>query len=130
VIVANARKLRAIYSNNRKSDELDAQMLAKLGRVDPSLLHPIAHQSEQAQIDLSEVTRGSRAIHARPLPPESDLRRSGLKLAERGGRAAKKKAVVATARKLGVLLHTLWTRQIDYIPVRSVARAEAERAPM
>ena len=59
---------------------------------------------------------------------ESDLRRSGLKLAERGGRAAKKKAVVATARKLGVLLHILWTRQIDYIPVRSIARAEAERA--
>lgn len=55
VIVANARKLRAIYSNNRKSDELDAQMLAKLGRVDPSLLHPIAHQSEQAQIDLFDL---------------------------------------------------------------------------
>ena len=39
-IVANARRLRAIYENPRKSDQLDAQMLAKLARVDPELLHP------------------------------------------------------------------------------------------
>ncbi|MGK0186186.1 MAG: transposase [Verrucomicrobiales bacterium] len=47
VLVANACKLRAIYTNPRKSDELDAKMLAKLGRIDPSLLYPIAHQSER-----------------------------------------------------------------------------------
>ena len=65
VIVANARKLRAIYSNNRKSDELDAQMLAKLGRVDPSLLHPIAHQSEQAQIDLLQIRLRDNLVRQR-----------------------------------------------------------------
>lgn len=63
-----------------------------------------------------------------PFGPDSDLRRSGLKLADRGGRAAKKKAVVATARKLGVLMHTMWVRQSDYIAVRSIAEAEAARA--
>ena len=52
VIVANARKLRAIYQNERKSDERDAQMLAKLARVDRSLLHPVQHVSEQSQRDL------------------------------------------------------------------------------
>lgn len=55
VIVANPRKLRAIYENDRKSDELDAQMLARIGRLDPKLLHPIAHQGEEAQRDLLAV---------------------------------------------------------------------------
>ena len=41
VVVANSRKMRAIYQNERKSDELDARMLAKLARADASLLHPI-----------------------------------------------------------------------------------------
>jgi len=49
VIVANARKLRAIYTNERKCDEKDARMLAKLVRVDPSLLHPIHHGTEADQ---------------------------------------------------------------------------------
>lgn len=55
VIVANPRKLRAIYQSNRKSDEQDARMLAKLARVDPGLLYPISHGSEQAQRDLLQV---------------------------------------------------------------------------
>jgi len=51
VIVANARKLRAIYQNDRKCDKLDAQMLSKLARVDPELLHPIEHSREDTQLD-------------------------------------------------------------------------------
>src|SRR6266446_3091650 len=43
-----------------------------------------------------------------PLGADSDLRRWGLKLAERGGKNGKKRAVIATARKLAVLLHPLW----------------------
>ena len=43
------------------------------------------------------------------LGPDTDLKRWGLKLAERGGKAAKKRAVVAMARKLSVLLLRLWT---------------------
>jgi transposase len=38
VLVANARKLRLIYSNKRKTDEIDAEILARLARVDPKLL--------------------------------------------------------------------------------------------
>jgi len=52
VTVANARKLRAIYQNDRKCDQLDARMLAKLLRADRDLLSPIQHGSEQAQKDL------------------------------------------------------------------------------
>lgn len=55
VITANARKLRAIYTNDRKSDLVDARMLAKLARVDPSLLHPIRHGSEQCQKDMLAI---------------------------------------------------------------------------
>lgn len=55
VTVANARKLRAIYQNDRKCDELDARMLAKLLRVDRDLLSPIEHGTEQAQKDLVAI---------------------------------------------------------------------------
>jgi transposase len=60
-----------------------------------------------------------------PFGPDSDLRRWGLALAARGGRSAKKRAVVATARKLAVLLHRLWVTGEAYVPVRDAARAAA-----
>jgi hypothetical protein len=43
-----------------------------------------------------------------PFAQDSDLRRHGMKIAERGGKNAKKRAVVVVARKLSVLLHRLW----------------------
>jgi hypothetical protein len=46
-----------------------------------------------------------------------DLRRFGLRLAERGGKAAKKRAAVAVARKLAVLLHRIWITGEVYEPV-------------
>jgi transposase len=51
--------------------------------------------------------------------PDTDLRRWGLKLAARGGNRAKKAAVVAVARKLGVLLHRLWVTGEVYEPLRN-----------
>jgi transposase len=52
-----------------------------------------------------------------PFGPDTDLRRFGLRLAERGGKAAKKRAAVAVARKLAVLLHRLWITGEAYEPV-------------
>ena len=43
-----------------------------------------------------------------PFGSDSDLRRHGEKIASRGGKNAKKRAVVAVARKLAVLIHSLW----------------------
>lgn len=58
--------------------------------------------------------------------PESDLREFGLKLAARGGKNAKKRAVVAVARKLSVILHRIWADGADYDPFfRQVSSAEA-----
>jgi transposase len=48
---------------------------------------------------------------------DSDLRRYGLRLCERGGKNAKKRAVVAVARKLAVLLHHLWVTGDVYEPL-------------
>lgn len=50
--------------------------------------------------------------------PDTDLKRWGLKLAERGGKNAKKRALVGVARKLAVLLHSLWVTGEVYEPLR------------
>ncbi len=55
VLVGNARKLRAIWSSSQKSDDRDAEMLARIARFDRHLLHPIRHRSEQAQVDLEQI---------------------------------------------------------------------------
>jgi transposase len=51
-----------------------------------------------------------------PFGIDCDLRRWGLKLAGRGGRNGKKRAIVATARNLAVLLHHLWVSGEVYEP--------------
>lgn len=267
VVVANSRELSAIFKSKKKRDRVDARTLAKVGRVDIELLHPVKHRGEQAQRDVSmlrtrdvvvrtrtsliNAVRGSVKAIGERLPkcsadafgarmkdylpemlrgallpvvetidglttqiraydkqiatlvtktyPEAqrlmkingvgaltalafvlliedvgrfeksrdvgsyfglvpalresgssqpqmritkqgdvlmrrllvtaaqyilgkfgedcDLRRHGLKLAERGGKNAKKRAVVAVARKLAVLMHTIWQRKTDYDPL-------------
>jgi transposase len=57
-----------------------------------------------------------------PFGIDCDLRRWGLKLAERGGRNAKKRAIVATARKLAVLLHHLWVSGEVYERLHNTSR--------
>lgn len=54
-----------------------------------------------------------------PFGKDTDLRRWGLKIAERGGKNAKKRAVIAVARKLAVLLHSLWLSGSIYEPLRN-----------
>jgi transposase len=269
VIVANARQVKLISASSRKDDRLDAQTLARLARVDPELLRPIRHRSEQAQGHLTVIRARAVLVEARTsvvnaarglvkatgerlpacdcdqmgvermkgLPeelqaamepllktvealtgqiqecdgkieqiarkeypetellrqvsgvgvlialtfvltledpqrfqksrdvgcyvglrpkrsesgesqpqlritkegdrylrtllvqgahyilgwrgPDTDLRRWGLKLAERGGKNAKKRAIVAVARKLGILLHRLWVTGEVYEPLRN-----------
>ena len=63
-----------------------------------------------------------------PFGRDSDLRRWGLKLVERGGKSAKKRAVVAVARKLSVLLLRLWKTGEVYEPLRN-ARLRGELTP-
>jgi len=274
VIVANPRKLRFIYGNESKNDKVDAEALARVGRLEPKLLAPIQHRGRQAQADLAlvrsrdllvrsraaliahvrgtakstghrlprcsapafagkarehlphelraalapvleaihvldqriraygrsiealaesrypelrrltqvhgvgtltalcfvltledpdrfpssravgsylglrprqadsgesepewRITRTGDALHGRllvqcahymlgPFGIDSDLRRKGLELAARGGKAAKKRALIAVARKLAVLLHRLWLSGEAYEPLREARRRE------
>jgi transposase len=65
VIVANPRKVRLIYESDRKNDRLDARMLARLGRVDVSLLSPVQHRSREVQADLALVRSRDALVTAR-----------------------------------------------------------------
>jgi transposase len=278
VLVANARKLRLIYANRRKTDEVDAENLARLARVDPKLLYPLKHRNEDSQAHMAIIrsrqalvacrtqlvnhVRGAvksfgarlpkcpaRSFHKRvsehipealrpalepileqigslteriheyerqletvseehypetqllrqvegigpitaltfvltledpyrfeksrsvgaylglvpataqsghrdpqkriskegdemlrrllvsgahyvlgPFGSDSDLRRHGEKIASRGGKNAKKRAVVAVARKLAVLLHSLWVSAEVYDPLRNAHRSSGGQA--
>lgn len=67
VVVANARKLRAISSNERKCDRSDAQMLARLGRADVSLLRPVNVRPEVVRHDLALLRARAALVEARTL---------------------------------------------------------------
>jgi transposase len=75
VLVGNARKLRLIWDSNDKTDVRDAEMLARIARVDPKLLYPINHRGAEAQADLAVIksrdilvkTRTALVSHARGL---------------------------------------------------------------
>ena len=60
-----------------------------------------------------------------PFASDSDLRRHGLLIAARGGSNAKKRAVVAVARKLAVLLHRLWRTREVYEPLHNAGEQTA-----
>lgn len=63
-----------------------------------------------------------------PFGEDCDLRRFGQRLTARGGRAAKKRAVVAVARKLAILLHFLWRTGAVYDPLYNAKRLQAAQA--
>lgn len=56
-----------------------------------------------------------------PFGQECDLREYGMRIASRGGKNARRRAVVAVARKLAVLLHYLWVNGEEYIPLHKTA---------
>lgn len=65
VIVANPRRVRLIAENDSKSDRFDAELLARLGRVDPALLSPIVHRGEEAQRHLVLLRARDGLVRAR-----------------------------------------------------------------
>jgi transposase len=71
---------------------------------------------------LRKLLVGSAHYILGPFGSDSDLRRHGEKIASRGGKNAKKRAVVAVARKLAVLLHRLWVTAEIYDPLHDAHR--------
>lgn len=82
------------------------------GKVDKQL-----HISKAGNKYLRKLLVGSAHYILGPFGPDSSLRRHGLAIATRGGKNAKKRAAVAVARKLAVLLHRLWISEQAYVPL-------------
>jgi transposase len=77
---------------------------------------------------LRRLLVGSAHYILGPFGPDTDLRRYGLRLCERAGKNAKKRAAVAVARKLAVLLHRLWVSGEVYEPLRHAPPATEREA--
>ena len=65
VVVANPREVKAVTGSTRKSDREDARVLARLARVDASLLHPVRHRREEARAGLLAVRSRAALVEAR-----------------------------------------------------------------
>jgi transposase len=106
-----------------KSREVGCFLGLKPGRRDSGQSQPQMHISKEGDRYLrTMLVQGAHYILG-PFGEDSDLRRWGLRLAERGGKNAKKRAVVAVARKLAVLLHRLWVSGEVYEPLRNNRKA-------
>src|SRR5713101_5887944 len=106
-----------------KSREVGCFLGLKPGRRDSGESQPQMHISKEGDRYLrTMLVQGAHYILG-PFGADSDLRRWGLNLAARGGKSAKKRAVVAVARKLAVLLHRLWVSGEVYEPLRNSQKA-------
>jgi transposase len=112
----------------RKSRDAGCFVGLQPGRRNSGDSEPQLHISKQGDEYLRTLlVQGAHYILG-PFGEDSDLRRWGQRLAERGGKNAKKRAVVAVARKLAVLMHRLWVSAEVYEPLRNsqkVMRAAA-----
>ncbi len=84
--------------------------------------------SKEGDEMLRKLLVGSAHYIIGPFGSDSDLRRHGEKTASRGGKNAKKRAAVAVARKLAVLLHSLWLSAEVYEPLRNTHRSSGGQA--
>src|SRR6476659_5569156 len=103
----------------RKSRDVGCYLGLQPGRRNSGQREPQMHISKEGDPYLRTLlVQGAQHILG-PFGVDCDLRRWGLKLAERGGRNGKKRAIVATARKLAVLLHHLWVSGEVYEPLHN-----------
>jgi transposase len=102
-----------------KSRDVGCYVGLQPGRRNSGQSEPQLHISKEGDRYLRTLlVQGAHHILG-PFGADSDLRRWGLKLAERGGKNGKKRAVIAVARKLAVLLHRLWVSGEAYEALRN-----------
>jgi len=85
---------------------------------------PQRHISKEGDEMLRKLLVGSAHYILGPFGSDSDLRRHGEKIASRGAKNGKNRAVVAVARKLCVLLHRLWITAEVYEPLYNAHRRQ------
>jgi len=106
----------------RKSRDVGCYLGLQPARRNSGQSEPQLHISKEGDPYLRTLlVQGAQHILG-PFGTDCDLRRWGLKLAERGGRNGKKRAIIATARKLAVLLHRLWVSREAYEPLHNSSR--------
>ena len=106
----------------RKSRDVGCYLGLQPGRRNSGQSEPQMHISKEGDPYLRTLlVQGAQHILG-PFGPDCDLRRWGLKLTERGGKSGKKRAIIATARKLAVLLHRLWVTGDVYEPLHNSRR--------
>jgi len=107
----------------RKSRDVGCSVGLQPGRRNSGQSEAQLHSSKEGDPYLRTLlVQGAHHILG-PFGADSDLRRWGLKLAERGGKNGKKRAVIAVARKLAVLLHRRWVSGEVYAALRHSHRA-------
>jgi transposase len=112
----------------RKSRDVGGYLGLRPGRRNSGQSQPQMHISKEGDPYLRTLlVQGAQHILG-PFGVDCDLRRWGLRLAERGGRNGKKRAIVATARKLAVLLHHLWVSGEVYEPLHNQSRTAVAAA--
>ena len=117
----------------RRSRDAASSVGLRPGRRNSGSSEPQMHISKEGDRYLRTLPGGQGAHYILgPFGEDSDLRRWGRKLAERGGKNARKRAVVAVARKLAGLLHKLWVSGEVYEPLlnkKSGERSSLELDP-
>jgi transposase len=112
----------------RKSRDVGCYLGLQPGRRNSGQSQPQMHISKEGDPYLRTLlVQGAQHILG-PFGVDCDLRRWGLKLAERGGKSGKKRAIVATARKLAVLLHHLWVSGEAYEPLHNSSQVRLSLA--
>lgn len=112
----------------RKSRDVGCYLGLQPGRRKSGQSEPQMHISKEGDPYLRTLlVQGAQHILG-PFGPDCDLRRWGRKLAERGGRNGKKRAIVATARKLAGLLHHLWVSGEVYEPLHNSSQGTVAAA--
>ena len=111
-----------------KSRDVGCYLGLQPGRRNSGQNEPQLHISKEGDPYLRTLlVQGAHHILG-PFGADSDLRRWGLKLAERGGTSGKKRAIIATARKLAVLLHHLWVSGEEYEPLHNSSQTTVAAA--
>jgi transposase len=108
-IIATAYVLTLDWPANAEKSRAVGAFLGLRPRQSQSGAYDPQHRISKAGNDYLRRLLVQAAHYVRgPFAPDSQLRRWRLKLAASGGKRGKKRAVVAVARKLAVLLHCLW----------------------
>lgn len=112
------------HARFRRSRSVGAWVGLVPAREDSGKLQPQKRISKEGDAYLRRLLVGCAHYILGPFGVDCDLRRHGIALAARGGKNAKKRAGVAVARKLAVLLHRLWATGDEYDPLFNAKRQQ------